>query len=51
MMYGPLAGIKYFVSRLVSIFFEYQYQIYDGDVHDIVDNTHSIFVGIIFKIE
>jgi len=51
MMYGPLAGIKYFVSRSVSIFFEYQYQMYDGDIHDIVDDAHSIFVGIIFKIE
>jgi len=51
MMYGPVAGIKYFVSRSVSIFFEYQYQMYDGDVHDIVENAHSIFVGIVFKIE
>jgi hypothetical protein len=51
MMYGPLAGVKYFVSRSVSIFFEYQYQIYDGNINDIIEDAHSIFVGIIFKIE
>lgn len=50
-MYGPLAGIKYFVSRSVSIFFEYQYQIYDGSIGDIVEDTHSLFLGIVFKIE
>lgn len=50
-MYGPLAGVRYFVSRSVSIFFEYQYQIYDGGINDIVEDAHSIFVGILFKIE
>ncbi len=50
-MYGPLAGVRYFVSRSVSIFFEYQYQIYDGSIDEIVKDAHSIFVGILFKIE
>lgn len=50
-MYGPLAGVRYFVSRSVSIFFEYQYQIYDGGINDIVEDAHSIFVGILFRIE
>jgi hypothetical protein len=50
-MYGPLAGVRYFVSRSVSIFFEYQYQIYDGAINDIVEDAHSIFVGILFRIE
>ena len=50
-MYGPLAGIRYFVSRSISIFFEYQYQIYDGGIDEIVKDAHSIFVGILFKIE
>jgi hypothetical protein len=50
-MYGPLAGVRYFVSRSVSIFFEYQYQIYDGDVDEIIEDAHSLFLGILFKIQ
>jgi len=50
-MYGPLAGVKCFVSRSVSIFFEYQYQIYSGGINDIVKDAQSIFLGIIFNIE
>jgi hypothetical protein len=50
-MYGPVTGIRYFVSESTSIFFEYQYQIYDGSIDDIVDDAHSLFVGVLFKFE
>jgi hypothetical protein len=49
LMYGPLAGIRYFVSRSVSIFVEYQYQIYDGNIGDVVEDAHCLFLGILFK--
>lgn len=50
-MYGPVMGVRYFVSESTSIFFEYQYQIYDGSIDDIVDDAHSLFIGILFKFE
>lgn len=51
LMYGPVAGMRYFVSRSVSIFFEYQYQIYDGGIDDAVEDAHALFLGMVFKIE
>jgi len=50
-MYGPVAGMRYFVSRSVSIFFEYQYQIYDGNVGDVIEDAHALFLGMMFKVE
>lgn len=48
-VYGPLAGIKFFVSETTNLFLEYQYQIMDTDEGE-DDETHVLTVGISFVI-
>ena len=50
-MYGPLVGIKCFVtpSENVFIFGEYQYQLFSGDLSDAIDNINLIIVGLGIK--
>jgi len=46
LLYGPLAGMKFFVSENTSLFVEYQYQIYGGDIGDFLESSHALMFGI-----
>ncbi len=48
-LWGPLAGVRYALNDRNDLFAEYQYQIWEGDIGDVLDDGHSIFVGIIHK--
>ena len=48
-MHGPLVGAKFFMNESTSLFIEYQYKLYDGDVGDLWDDGHAIVGGISFK--
>jgi hypothetical protein len=48
-MWGPLAGIKFFVSETTSVFVEYQYLLFGGDVGKYLDDGHRVIGGIAFK--
>jgi hypothetical protein len=48
-VWGPLAGFKFFVSESTSLFIEYQYQIYGGDIGNSIEDGHAILAGISFK--
>lgn len=48
MLCGPLGGVKFFLSESTSIFVEYQYHIYVGDIHDLFDDGHQVLVGLSF---
>ena len=49
MMYGPLVGAKFFMNESTSLFIEYQYRIYGGDVGDIFEDGHALIGGISWK--
>jgi hypothetical protein len=51
LMYGPLVGVKFFVtpSENVFVFAEYQYQLFTGDLDDVYDSINLINVGLGIK--
>ena len=49
LMWGPVAGLRYELNARNDFFVEYQYHIWDGDVGDILDDGHGLFVGIIHQ--
>lgn len=46
--YGPLVGIKFFMNENTTLFLEYQYLEYGGDVGDYIDETNLLMVGVSF---
>jgi hypothetical protein len=48
-MWGPLAGLRYELNENNDFFVEYQYHMWEGDVGDLYDDGHGIFVGIIHQ--
>lgn len=47
-LYGPVAGVKFFVSEKTNVFAEYQYHAYSGDIGDFIDNDHTVIFGVSF---
>jgi hypothetical protein len=45
-MWGPIAGIKFFTDECTSLFLEYQYQRYDGGIGSSIDDAHAVLLGI-----
>ena len=48
-IYGPLAGIKFFLNPRANIFVELQYRLYGGDLDDIYDESTAVMFGLSFK--
>ncbi len=50
-MWGPLLGLKMFLtgSENVFVYAEYQYQIYGGDLGDAINTVNMIYAGLGFK--
>ena len=48
-LWGPLAGLRYELNAYNDFFVEYQYQIWDGDMGDLLDDGHLLFVGLIHQ--
>ena len=47
-LYGPLFGAKFFMNDSTSLFVEYQYQMYGGDLDDGLDDGHAVMFGIAY---
>jgi hypothetical protein len=45
----PRAGLLYTLNRANNLFAEYQYQIWDGDIGDALDEGHMVLLGIEHK--
>jgi hypothetical protein len=48
-MYGPIAGVKFFVTDSTILFVEYQYDLFTGDVKDGIKNANVVYAGLAFK--
>jgi len=47
--YGPLGGIKFCVNENASIFIEYQYHLYGGDLDDALSHSNAVLLGMSCK--
>jgi len=48
-LWGPVLGLRYELNAYNDFYVEYQYHIWDGDIADLLDDGHGIFVGIIHQ--
>jgi hypothetical protein len=48
-LWGPLVGALYTLNRANNLFVEYQYQLWSGDIGDVLDNGHMVLLGIEHK--
>jgi opacity protein-like surface antigen len=48
-MWGPLAGIKFFVTDSTILFVEYQYDLFTGGAKDAINHANLVSAGISFK--
>ncbi len=48
-LWGPLVGVLYTLNRANNLFLEYEYQLWSGDIGDVLDDGHMIVVGIEHK--
>ncbi len=49
MLWGPRAGLLYTLNRANNLFAEYQYQLWGGDIGDVLDSGHMVLLGIEHK--
>ncbi len=49
LLWGPRVGVLYTLNRANNLFAEYQYQRWEGDIGDVLDDGHMILLGIEHK--
>ena len=47
--YGPLAGVKIFVTENTHVFAQYEYRRFTGDLKDTLRDQNAILFGVAFK--
>jgi hypothetical protein len=47
--YGPLLGVKFFLNDTTILFVEYQYDLFTGDIRDVLNHANIICSGLSFK--
>jgi hypothetical protein len=45
-LWGPVAGLRWQVSERDDLLVEYQYHLWGGDIGDILEDGHAVFIGI-----
>jgi outer membrane protein W len=48
-LWGPVVGVRYELNAYNDFFVEYQYHIWSGDIDDILDDGHGLFLGLIHQ--
>jgi predicted porin len=48
-LWGPVAGLRYELNANNDFFVEYQYHLWSGDIGDVIDDGHAIFLGIVHQ--
>lgn len=50
-LYGPLVGFRLELSGNSDFFVEYQYHLWGGDIDDLIDDGHGLFLGVIYQFD
>ncbi len=48
-LWGPVAGLRYELNAYNDFFVEYQYHMWSGDIDDVIDDGHGLFVGLVHQ--
>jgi opacity protein-like surface antigen len=48
-VWGPIAGLRYSLNEQNDVFIEYQYLIYSSNIHDIIQDGHTVLLGLSHK--
>jgi len=48
-LWGPVAGLRYELNAYNDFFVEYQWHLWEGDVSDLLDDGHALFVGLVHQ--
>ncbi len=48
-LWGPVAGLRYELNAYNDFFVEYQYHLWSGDIDDVLDDGHALFVGLVHQ--
>ncbi len=48
-LWGPLAGLRFELNDNNDFFAEYQYHIWDGDIGSLLEDGHTIVIGIVHQ--
>lgn len=48
-LWGPVLGMRYELNAYNDFFVEYQYHLWTGDMDDVLDDGHGLFVGLIHQ--
>jgi hypothetical protein len=48
-LWGPIAGLRYELNEQNDLFVEYQYHIWTSNIHDIMEDGHSLQIGLIHR--
>ncbi len=48
-LWGPVAGLRYELNAYNDFFVEYQYHMWSGDIDEVIDDGHGLFVGLIHQ--
>ncbi|MBP7053463.1 MAG: outer membrane beta-barrel protein [Phycisphaerae bacterium] len=51
MLWGPVAGLRYELTKNNDFFAEYQYHVWAGDLNDILDDGHALFLGLVHQFQ
>ncbi len=49
MLWGPMLGAKFFLNDTTILFVEYQYDLFTGDIKDVLNHANVISSGLTFK--
>jgi len=48
-LWGPIAGLRFELNDNNDFFAEYQYHIWDGDIGSLLEDGHTILIGIVHQ--
>ena len=50
-LWGPVVGLRAEMGEQNELLLEYQYHIWGGDIGDVIENGHSVFVGLSHRLK
>jgi outer membrane protein with beta-barrel domain len=48
-LWGPILGLRYELNAYNDFFVEYQYHLWTGDIDELLDDGHGLFLGLVHQ--